>query len=145
MITAVLTLIWVIRRLAEPDLNPLARDPASGMWGRIDRHPDWIAPEGVHVLRNDGPLFYANAAGVKERILAQAADAEPVVLDLSASGDLDVGALDLIGELADALPGRLWLTGVRTPEVELLARAGLAGRVHVEPRIDAALERLSPS
>ncbi|MEZ0290897.1 MAG: SulP family inorganic anion transporter [Solirubrobacteraceae bacterium] len=145
VITAVLTLIWVIRRLAEPDLHPLARDPASGMWGRIDRHPDWIAPEGVHVLRNDGPLFYANAAGVKERILAQAADAEPVVLDLSASGDLDVGALDLIGELADALPGRLWLTGVRTPEVELLARAGLAGRVHVEPRIDAALERLSPS
>ena len=67
------------------------------------------------------------------------------MLDLSASGDLDVGALDLIGELADALPGRLWLTGVRTPEVELLARAGLAGRVHVEPRIDAALERLSPS
>ena len=39
----------------------------------------------------------------------------------------------------------LWLTGVRTPEVELLARAGLAGRVHVEPRIDAALERLSRS
>ena len=51
----------------------------------------------------------------------------------------------MIGELAGALPGRLWLTGVRTPEVELLARAGLAGRVHVEPRIDAALERLSPS
>ena len=144
VITAVLTLIWVIRRLAEPDLHPLARDPASGAWGRIDRHPDWIAPEGVHVLRNDGPLFYANAVGVKDRILAQAGS-DPVVLDLSASGDLDVGALDMIGELAGALPGRLWLTGVRTPEVELLARAGLAGRVHVEPRIDAALERLSRS
>ena len=144
VITAVLTLIWVIKRLAEPDLHPLARDPASGAWGRIDRHPDWIAPEGVHVLRNDGPLFYANAVGVKDRILAQAGS-DPVVLDLSASGDLDVGALDMIGELAGALPGRLWLTGVRTPEVELLARAGLAGRVHVEPRIDAALERLSRS
>ena len=144
VITAVLTLIWVIKRLAEPDLHPLARDPASGAWGRIDRHPDWIAPEDVHVLRNDGPLFYANAVGVKDRILAQAGS-DPVVLDLSASGDLDVGALDMIGELAGALPGRLWLTGVRTPEVELLARAGLAGRVHVEPRIDAALERLSRS
>ena len=145
VITAVLTLIWVIKRLAAADLHPLARDPASGAWGRIDRHPDWIAPEGVHVLRNEGPLFYANAAGVEDRILTLAGASEPVVLDLSASGDLDVGALDMIGELAGALPGRLWLTGVRTPEVELLARAGLAGRVHVEPRIDAALERLTPS
>ena len=140
MVTAVLTLAWVIKRLAEPDLHPLARDPGSGMWGRIDRHPDWIAPEGVHVLRNDGPLLYLNAAGVKDRVLALAAGSEPVVLDMSATADLDVGALDTLGELADALPGRLWLTGVRVPEVELLERSGLAERVHVAPRIDAALQ-----
>lgn len=145
VVTAVLTLAWVLKRLGEPDLHPLARDPASGVWGRIDRHPDWIAPEGVHVLRNEGPLFYANVAGVKERILALAADTQPVVLDLSASGDLDVGALDMVGELAGALPGRLWPSGVRSPEVELIERAGLAAQVRIAPRIDAALERITPA
>ena len=98
----------------------------------------------MHVLRNDGPLFYANAVGVKDRILAQAGS-DPVVLDLSASGDLDVGALDMIGELAARCRGGSGSRASGRRRSSCSARAGLAGRVHVEPRIDAALERLSRS
>ena len=68
-----------------------------------------------------------------------AAIAASALLDLEDDGVAVVG--DLPSALPDpALPGRLWLTGVRVPEVELLERSGLAERVHVAPRIDAALQ-----
>ena len=72
-------------------------------------------------------------------VVLVAAIAASALLDLEDHGVAVVG--DLPSALPDpALPGRLWLTGVRVPEVELLERSGLAGRVHVAPRIDAALQ-----
>ena len=75
------------QRLAGRPSAALARDPAAGTWGRIERHPDWQAPAGVLAVRSDGPLLLRNADAVKQRILALAdigAAASAVVLELAA-------------------------------------------------------------
>ena len=144
IVTAGLSLMLLIYRLSRPAVSSLARDPASGAWGRAERHPDWRAPAGALVVRVDGPLFYANASSVKERVLELVAQQEPraVVLELD-QGDLDLETLDMLGELADALRAEsvaLRLASVRLSARELLERAGLMDKVHVEPTLDAAIE-----
>jgi sulfate permease, SulP family len=130
VITAGLSLVYLVKRLARPSVGPVARNPESGKWGRIERHPDWQAPAGMVAVRSDGPLFYANADAVKQRILALA-DTEPpssaVVFDLAETTDLDVQTADTLGELVDELARdgiELRLVNVRAPALEICGAPG---------------------
>jgi sulfate permease, SulP family len=100
----------------------------------------------------DGPLFYANSLHVKERLLglAHRSDLRPraVVLELAESPDVDVQTIDVLGKLAEELASdgiELHLASVRQPVIELLDRAGLTDRIHVEPTIDAAVSATARS
>jgi sulfate permease, SulP family len=150
LVAAGLSLIVVIKRLSRPEVGTIVRDPSSGAWGRADRHPDWQADSRNLVTRVDGPLFYANALSVKERLLdlVQGAERRPeaLVLELAESADLDVESLDALAELAGELAAEgieLRLAAVRAPAVELLRRSGLADRVRITPTVDAAISPTS--
>ena len=151
LIAAALSLMLVVYRLSRPSLGTLGRDPGTGEWGRQDRHPDWAATPGIIVARVDGPVFYANSLHVKERLLGLVAESDPppraVVLELSASADLDVETLDALGELLDELDRHrieLRLASVRAPAIVLLGRAGLKDRVRIYPSLDAAVDDAGP-
>jgi MFS superfamily sulfate permease-like transporter len=150
IVTAVLSLLYLVKRISRPHVGLLGRDPATGRWGHLDRHPEWIAPpaDEALVVRCDGPLVYPNANAVKEHVLALAAGVTPaprvVVLDLSASTGLDVQSADAIAELQRELHAsgtELRLAEVRAPAHEILTRAGVAERVPIAASIDAAVER----
>ena len=74
IVAAGLSLVYVVMRISRPPVAALARDPATGAWGRADRHPGWQEPDGVLIVRSDGPLLYPNANAVKERVLALVAE-----------------------------------------------------------------------
>jgi SulP family sulfate permease len=146
VVAALLSLVSLVQQLSRPSIGVLARDPASGVWGRADRHPGWQTPPGVVVARVDGPLFYANSSVVETRLLALVGEADPsptaLVLDLSVNTELDVQGLDMLAELADRLAAEgieLRLASVRAQALELLRRRGLVPRLRAEPTIDAAL------
>ena len=148
IVAAVLSLIVVVQRLSRPEVGTLARDPATGVWGVADHHPGWMTQPGVLVARSDGPLFYANAVAVKERLIGLVREAEPtpqvVVLELAASADLDLATVDVLGELANELAAsgaELRLAAVRTPAADALRRSGVADRVRIEPTVDDAAGR----
>jgi SulP family sulfate permease len=88
VVTAGLSLIYVIKRLSRPSVGTLARDPATGTWGRTDRHEGWGAPDGALVVRSDGLLLYPNANAVKDRVLPRVRStcAPPVAASLPARG-----------------------------------------------------------
>jgi len=149
IVAAALSLVLLIRLLSRPSLGTLGRDPATGVWGRLDRHPGAEPAAGVTVVRSDGPLFYANIVYVREWILATAgaAGSRAVVIDLSTAGDLDVETLDTLAELADALRKRgvaLRLASVLAPARGGLERSGLAARVAIAPTIDDAVSADGP-
>jgi sulfate permease, SulP family len=147
VVAAGLTLAYVVARLSRPSVGTLARDPASGAWGRIDRHADWSAPDGVLVVRSDGPLLYPNANAVKERVLALAATAEArvVVLDLEESTELDLQTVDSLGELGEQLArtgAELRLAHVRAPALGVLQRSGAAEQIRIAPTLDEAVRQV---
>jgi sulfate permease, SulP family len=148
LVAAGLSLVAVIKQLSRPEIGLLARDPATGAWGRADRHPNWEVPVEAVVVGVDGPLFYANAAVVKQYLLelAQTEDARrrtTVVLDMANTHDVGVETLDMLNELVKALSRsgvELRLAAVHAPVMELLRRGGLVGRVRIEPTLDAAVD-----
>jgi anti-anti-sigma factor len=146
LVAVALSLIVVVQRLSRPSVVRLTRDPDTGVWGAAARHAGWETPQHAVVARVEGPLFYANAASVKERLLAlvraQAQRPQALVLDLAQSSDLDVETLDALSDLSIALASEgveLRLASVRARVLEILRRGGLAERLRIEPTVDAAV------
>ena len=142
-----LSLVYVVFRLSRPAVGELGRDPRSGAWGWLDRHPGWAAPRGTLVIRSDGQLLYPNVDSVRERVLEAVAAATPppevVVLDLSQSVDLDLQSVDGIADLARQLGAQgveLRLAAVRAPAGKILQRAGVTPGVPAFPTVSAAVD-----
>jgi sulfate permease, SulP family len=132
LVAAGLSLAVVVKRLSRPGVGELGRDPETGRLGRLDRDQGRERVPGLLAVRIEGPLFYANATAVKERVLAlaRADERRPrvLLLDLGASTDLDVESADMLAEMRDALKGNgieLELANVRAPALEILRRSGM--------------------
>jgi sulfate permease, SulP family len=146
VVTAGLSLVYVIQRLARPSVGTLGHDRTGGAWGRLDRVQGLQEVPGVLVMRSDGPLFYPNADAVRGRVYdaATAADPRPqvVVLDLAASTDLDVQSADALTDLARQLEREgiaLRLAAVRRPAGAVLTRAGTARLAPLFRTVDEAV------
>ncbi|MET0686118.1 MAG: SulP family inorganic anion transporter [Solirubrobacteraceae bacterium] len=145
LIAAVLSLALLLKRLSRPPVQPLGRDPVSGAWGALSRHPAWEVVDDVLVVRVEGFLFYADVNAVRERLVDLVAAAGPrprvLVLELD-QDDVDVESLDVLAELAGALRREdveLRLGGVRSRVRELLGRSGLDASVAAYPTLDGAV------
>jgi MFS superfamily sulfate permease-like transporter len=99
----------------------------------MSRNPAAVPVPGVLVLRVDGPLVFASVDGALDNLrTALDAASEPpgvVVLDLSATYEIDVTAADALSALVDDLRldgSELRFAGARAPVREYAARLGIA-------------------
>ncbi len=93
---------------------------------------------GLLIVRPDEMLFFANAASVRDGIMA-AVEAEPrpsvVLLDLGLTPEVDVPVVEALDDLHERLAAdgiELWMSRLRPAARELLARAGTLERIGVE-------------
>jgi sulfate permease, SulP family len=119
-------------------------------------HPRIVASErapGLLVVRPEGRLFFANARRVVDRIAAIVADTQPpprvVLLDLGAVNDLEITALERLGDLAEDLHGKgmaLWVAAPSQRPLEMLRRAAeLLGRTDLQADTGRLGVRLFPT
>jgi sulfate permease, SulP family len=137
-------LLW---RTSTPHAAELGRVAGTTRYRNTDRYLT-RTDEAVAILRVDGPLYFASAKFVDDRVgalLAERPALRAVVLDCSAVTDLDTDGEHALAELDRKLGDAgvaLHLATVRGPVRDLLERAGawerMAGRIH--PAIPAALE-----
>jgi sulfate permease, SulP family len=149
VIGVLLSLLLLLLRLGSPHTAVLGRDPDRGFVD-VSVNPGAVPVPGVVVLRVDGPLVFASVDGALGDLrTAVAAAPEPpgvVVLDLSATYEIDVTAADALASLLDdlRLEGKeLRFAGARAPVREYAARLGLAnlaGIAEPYPTVDAAVD-----
>jgi high affinity sulfate transporter 1 len=132
VIGVVLSLLLLLLRLGTPHTAVLGRDPGRGFVD-MSRNPAAVPVPGVLVLRVDGPLVFASVDGALDNLrTALDAASEPpgvVVLDLSATYEIDVTAADALSALVDDLRldgSELRFAGARAPVREYAARLGIA-------------------
>lgn len=97
-VAALLAAFNVFRRAAKPHIAELGR-LAGDDFADIGRNPEARRTPGVLIVRFAGPLFFATATALGDRIRQLAASREPltaVILDAYAVVDLDLTASDAI-------------------------------------------------
>jgi high affinity sulfate transporter 1 len=157
LIAVLVSIVLLLRVLSRPAVVELGRVGRSRVFvplGTAD-----VAPvPGLVILRPEGPLFFANVDGVRNRVReALAAEPRPrqVLLNLGASPVLGVVSHDLVEQLRDELSREgveLALARV-TPQVEgFLRRSGLSERLGPDrvftsqnDAVDAFLRRHAPA
>ena len=130
LLAIALSVIALLRRLAQPIVMNLGRLPGSHDFVDRARHPDALPVPGLVIWRPAEPLFFGNADQVLGAVQA-GSQGEPgvtaVVLSLEESFDLDSTALDALLEFDARLhsAGRtLYLARVRDAIRDLLVAAG---------------------
>ncbi len=101
MLAVFLSLVMLLYRASRPYIAIVGRSP-NGEYNDLGRHPDAQSIPGLVILRLDAPLYFFNANVARAQILAQTtADPKPqtILLDLSASADLDIGTADMLRDL----------------------------------------------
>jgi SulP family sulfate permease len=126
-----LAVLGLVYRSSRPDLEIMGKVPdEKAAWGSIRNHPDRKTYPGVMVIRLDAPLFWANAAEIHDRVLAEVA-ADPtvraVVLDLEATSQMDTTSIDSLTRLLGRLREHdidLYLVRVFYQARQVLAKSG---------------------
>jgi len=131
LIAVIVSLFALVWRASHPRLAVLGRVPDRLDFSDIRRYPENKTIPGLLIVRPTNGLFFANAAGFREAIMAEMiSSAEPVkavLLDLGATTDLDVPSADMLAELGEELHAqniRLMLTRAITPVRQMLELAG---------------------
>lgn len=127
---------------ARPHTAELGRVPGTSLYRNLARHGDLATDPRVGVIRVDGPLYFASAQILEDRVLGLADERKEltaIVLDASAISDIDADGAHALADLSQRAGDRgvaLHLATVRGPVRDLLDRAGVwqplyeGGRIH---------------
>ncbi len=130
------SLAGLIYRSMQVSIDEMGKVPGEkAAWGSLSNDPTRKRVRRICVIRPDGPIFWANASMVFERIRAQIAarpDACVVLLDLEATNQMDTTTAEqldrLITELKEA-EIQLYLVRVFRNVREVLGRAGVLDKL----------------
>jgi high affinity sulfate transporter 1 len=136
-----LSVFGLVYRSSRVDVEVMGRVPGEkAAWGGMRNHPERRCPEGILVLRVDVPLFWVNAASVKDAILARVDGVdqfydEPivaVVLDIEGTHQIDTTTIDMLFDLLAGLRDRcvdLYLVRVMYQVRIILRHAGFVAQI----------------
>ncbi len=118
LIGATISLVQMLRHVSRPHVALLGRIPGTRRFSDLERHADNEPIPGVMIFRPEASLLYFNVDtvcdGIRERAAAAVPAPQLVVLDLSASPQVDLQSAQALGVLA----GELTASGARVHAVE---------------------------
>src|SRR5205814_730446 len=110
LLSAVLRLVFLLQRAAQPTFSVLGRRAETGEYRDLERHPECTAAPDVLVVRPNAGLVYFNADIVVDHVLdLVAGHKQPprlVVLDLSFTEQIDPASVHALCALRDELAAR---------------------------------------
>jgi len=129
IVGVVLSLLLLISAASRSPVRRTAYHEGERAWVDARAHPEAAEHEGVLVAAINGPLFFADAAACRARILRMAgeSDVSVVVLDLGTTPDIDIDGADTLTKVAVQLGSRgvrLLLARIDGERLALLRRAG---------------------
>ena len=106
-ISAVASILFLLRFLARPHVATLGRIPGSSRFSDLARHPDNETFPGLFLFRVEAPLLYFNVETidktVRDYVRASIAPVRLVVCDLSTSPYIDVAGARMLARLDEQL------------------------------------------
>jgi sulfate permease, SulP family len=137
ILAVLLSVTLLLYRASRPHIAALGRLPGErATFADLERHPEASPVPGLLMIRLDAPLYFFNANVARTQILELVAARRPaprgVLIDMSATADLDVTATDMLTDLFDGLRARqieVLLAQVKSSVRDRMRRTGLMGHV----------------
>lgn len=134
--------VYVYRSLRPHDAVLRSVSDVDG-WHSADSFPSGAGTPGLLVYRFDAPLYFANAAYFKSRLLGRVGDdTEWVVFNAEAVNYLDATGVDALSSVADELRGRgvsLRVARLRADLRDTLRSTGVADKIPMYLSVRAAV------
>ena len=149
LVAVVASLVALAYQAYNPPVYVLGRKRGTDVFRPVGEHATDETWPGLLLLRTEGRVFFANAPGIGEKMLALVEQAGPsvVVLDCSPIPDIEYTALKMLMEAEAKLRARgieLWVAACSPEVLTVFRRAGFAdtlGTGRMLFNLQAALEK----
>jgi high affinity sulfate transporter 1 len=145
LIGLILSLLVLVARSSRPDIPILGRSPGTEVFHRLKENPDSKAYPGLVIIRFDGPLYFANANALRDRVREVSTDVTPpvtmVLIDMEGVNYLDLEGCDMLTEITENMKGVgivVHLARVKHDIMEMLEKVGvdqIIGRDHIHNKV----------
>ncbi|MBU0732277.1 sulfate permease, partial [Patescibacteria group bacterium] len=132
IMAVVLSLLILIYKQSRPHFAILGKDPKRYVYGDISVHPTFKQINGLLIIRMDAPLFFGNAIYLKNQVKKIIKNSKTkinvVIIDMEATGELDISAIDVLKELdtdVHELGSEVWLARVHSPVRRIIQKSRL--------------------
>jgi len=135
LVAVLASLVALAHQAYNPPVYVVGRKPGTDVFrARTPDHPEDEKWPGLLVVRTEGRMFFANAAGVGEKMwaLLEAEHPSVVLIDLSAVFDLEYTALKMLTEAEERLARdgiALWLAALNPRVLEMVNRSRLGQKL----------------
>jgi MFS superfamily sulfate permease-like transporter len=102
-----LSLFWLVWRTSHPSIPVLGQSSDDTAYYSVENHPDAITHPGIVIIRCDGPVFFATASSLRDRVRELTTDVIPpvraLVLDMESTNIVDLEGSDELHDVATEL------------------------------------------
>jgi high affinity sulfate transporter 1 len=150
LIGLILSLLVLVARSSRPDIPILGRSPGTEVFHRLKENPDSETYPGLVIIRFDGPLYFANANALRDRVREVTTDVTPpvtmVLIDMEGVNYIDLEGCDMLNEITENMKGIgivIHLARVKHEIMEMLEKVGfdqIIGRDHIHNKAVEAVQ-----
>ena len=98
-----MSLLVLIARSSKPDIPVLGRWPGTEVFHRLNENSDSETYPGLVIIRFDGPLFFATANALRDKVREVTTDVTPPVtmllIDMEGVNYIDLEGSDMLNEI----------------------------------------------
>ena len=145
-----LSLLVLIARSSRPDIPVLGRWPGTKVFHRLSENPDSETYPGLVIIRFDGPLYFATANVLRDKVREVTTDVAPpvtmVLIDMEGVNYIDLEGCDMLNEIATNMKHvgvEIHLARVKHEVMALLEKDGVdknIGRDHIHNKVFEAVQ-----
>ena len=150
LIGLLLSLLVLIARPAKPNIPVLGRLPGTDVFHSLDQYPDSETYPGLAIIRFDGPLYFATANALRDKVRTVITGANPpvtmLVIDMEGVNYLDLEGSDMLNEIATNMKSagiEIHLTRVKHEVMQMIEKDGVdqtIGPEHIHDRVAVAVQ-----
>jgi MFS superfamily sulfate permease-like transporter len=146
ILAVTLSLLGLLLHAKDPHTAILGKIPDENVYASLERFPEGETTPGLTIFRFDEQLFFANAANFRmeaRHAVAQSPHTLALLVDAEAINDIDVTALDMLGDLQEELAAAgvdMNIARMRSHVKEYLTRAGIDDQFDFYSSVQAGVD-----
>jgi sulfate permease, SulP family len=148
-----MSLAVLVAKSSRPEVPVLGRLPGTRVFHRLESNPDSETYPGLVIIRFDGPLFFATANALRDKVRAVTLDVTPpvekILIDMEGVDYIDLEGADMLGDVTKDMKNAgvdIHIARVKQAVMSMIERDGVdrtIGRDHIHDSVFEAVHRFT--